>query len=160
MKTEKISSLALYVCFAVIIVLFVAFFTVGYDNQYELNPKFNDPMLLDAVMYLMYAMVIITAALIVWSVAKSFTQNMGGPKGENLSGVPGGKISAFTIAVLVISLVVGFVIPAGDPIVANGEVVTNTADLMMADCAIWSIYILTLVAVVAMFVNLSGILKK
>ena len=124
MKTEKISSLVLYVVFAVIILLFGVFFTYGYDNQYVANPKFNDPLMLDGVMILMYAMVAITALLIVWSLVKSFVQNMGGPKGENLSGVPGGTISAVSVAILVVSLLVGFFAPS-ETIVANGDVVTD-----------------------------------
>ena len=70
MKTEKISSLVLYVVFAVIILLFGVFFTYGYDNQYVANPKFNDPLMLDGVMILMYAMVAITALFRTWAVLR------------------------------------------------------------------------------------------
>ncbi len=159
MKTEKISSLVLYVVFAVIILLFGVFFTYGYDNQYVANPKFNDPLMLDGVMILMYAMVAITALLIVWSLVKSFVQNMGGPKGENLSGVPGGTISAVSVAILVVSLLVGLFAPS-ETIVANGDVVTDTTAIALADHFICSIYVLSVVALVAMFFNMTGIMKR
>jgi magnesium-transporting ATPase (P-type) len=159
MKTEKISSLVLYVVFAVIILLFGVFFTYGYDNQYVANPKFNDPAMLDGVMILMYSMAAITALLIVWSLLKSFLQNMGGPKGENLSGVPGGTITAVSVVILIVSLLVGFCVPS-ETIVANGDVVTDQTAIMLADCFICSIYVLSIVALVAMFFNMTGFMKR
>ena len=86
-------------------------------------------------------------------------QNMGGPKGENLSGVPGGTISAVSVAILVVSLLVGLFAPS-ETIVANGDVVTDTTAIALADHFICSIYVLSIVALVAMFFNMTGIMKR
>ena len=102
MKIEKISKMALYICVGIIVVCFVAFFGIGYSNPVG---DYNEPKLLDLLMILMYAMFVVMMGLTVWSIFKGLG-NKGGST-TSTSGVPGGKIMAGTIALLVISLVVG-----------------------------------------------------
>ena len=105
MKIEKISKMALYICIGVILVCFALFLTIGYDNPVG---DYNEPKLTDLIMWLMYIMAIVTALLICWSAVKSL-QNSKGVNHAAIRGVPGGKITVFTLLLLIASLVIGFV---------------------------------------------------
>ncbi len=66
--SEKVSTLALYLLVALTVVLFGAFFLIGYDTPYEDDPSFNAPVLTDAVLVFIYLLVFATLALTVASV--------------------------------------------------------------------------------------------
>ena len=53
MKVEKVSKMALYICVGIILVCFALFLTIGYDNPVG---EYNEPMLTDVIMWLMYAL--------------------------------------------------------------------------------------------------------
>lgn len=156
-KTEKLSKYALTGCTAVIIIAFLAFFTVGYDNPVG---DYNEPLLTELIIYLMYVLTLIAAGLSVWSVFKSVKENMG-YSGENLSGVPGGKISAVSLGIMVLSLVIGYVCGLGETdFVAADGTVTSAGMVTVSDMFIISIYILMIVAALCVAVNMTGLFKR
>lgn len=156
-KTEKLSKTMLNVCIAVILIVFACFFLVGYDNPMG---DYNEPKCTEAVIYLMYVLIGVTAVLAVWSAIKSIKDGMGA-SGENLSGVPGGKISFISVILLVASLAIGLLTNLNEPdfTAADGTVTSGTM-VSVVDMFIISIYILMAVAAIAVVVNMSGIVKK
>lgn len=156
-KTEKLSRTVLNACIAVILIVFAFFFMYGYDNPMG---DYNEPKCTEAVIYLMYVLIGFTAVLAVWSAVKSIKDGMGA-SGENLSGVPGGKISFISVVLLVGSLAVGLLTNLNEPdfTAADGNV-TSGAMVSVVDMFIISIYILMAVAAIAVVVNMSGIVKK
>lgn len=157
MKTEKISKMALYICIGIILVCFVLFMTIGYDNPVGDN---NEPLLTDVLMWLMYAMVITTAALTVWSVVRSIQSNKGNDPAAT-TGVPGGKITLFTIVLLVASLAIGVVLGLGETeFTASDGTVTTAGWVTVVDAFCVSIGILTVAAAAAVVVSMTGILTK
>lgn len=156
-KTEKLSKYALTVCTVIIIASFAAFFGVGYDNPVG---DYNEPQLTELIIYLMYALTLVAAVLAVWSVGKSVKENLG-YSGENLSGVPGGKVSAISLIIMIASLVVGYVCGLGETeFVAADGTVTSATMVTVSDMFIISIYILMIVAALCVAVNMTGLLKK
>lgn len=156
-KTEKLSKTMLNVCIAVILIVFACFFLVGYDNPMG---DYNEPKCTEAVIYLMYVLIGVTAVLAVWSAIKSIKDGMGA-SGENLSGVPGGKISFISVILLVASLAIGLLTNLNEPdFTAADGTVTSGAMVSVVDMFIISIYILMAVAAIAVVVNMSGIVKK
>lgn len=156
-KTEKLSKYALTACTVIIIASFAAFFGIGYDNPMG---DYNEPKLTELVIYLMYALVAVAALLAIWSVAKSIKENLGF-SGENLSGVPGGKVSAVALGIMVVSLVAGYVCGLGETeFTAADGTVTSAAMVTISDMFIISIYILMIVAALCVAVNMTGLLKK
>lgn len=156
-KTEKLSKTMLNACIAVILIVFACFFLIGYDNPMG---EYNEPKCTEAVIYLMYVLTGITAVLAIWSAIKSIKDGMGA-SGENLSGVPGGKISFISVVLLVGSLAVGLLTNLNEPdfTAADGNV-TSGAMVSVVDMFIISIYILMAVAAIAVVVNMSGVVKK
>lgn len=156
-KTEKLSKYALTVCTVIIIASFAAFFGVGYDNPVG---DYNEPQLTELIIYLMYALTLVAAVLAVWSVGKSVKENLG-YSGENLSGVPGGKVTAISLIIMIASLVVGYVCGLGETeFVAADGTVTSATMVTVSDMFIISIYILMIVAALCVAVNMTGLLKK
>lgn len=157
MKIEKISKMALYICIGIILVCFGAFLTIGYDNSMG---DYNEPKLTDLIMWLMYILVAVTAAMTVWSVVRGIQSNKGNDSSAT-TGVPGGKITMFTVCLLVVSLVVGYVLGLGETdFTASDGTVTTGGWVTMVDAFCVSIGILLVAAAIAVGVSMTGILTK
>ena len=157
MKIEKISKMALYICVGIILVCFGAFLTIGYDNPMG---DYNEPLLTDVIMWLMYLLIAATAILTVWSVVRSMQSNKGNDSGAT-TGVPGGKITAFTVVLLVVSLVVGVLLGLGETdFTASDGTVTTAGWVTVVDAFCVSIGILLVAAAAAVGVSMTGILTK
>lgn len=157
MKIEKISSRVLLVCVAVIIVCFGAFMTIGYDN---LVGDYNEPMLTDVIMWLMYVLVAVTAALTIWSLIRSAQANKGNDPAAT-TGVPGGKITLFTAGLTIASLVVGWVCGLGETdFTTTSGSVTTAGWVTVVDVFMVSMGILFLAAAIAVAISMTGIATK
>ena len=157
MKIEKISKMALYICVGIILVCFGAFLTIGYDNPMG---DYNEPLLTDVIMWLMYLLIAATAILTVWSVVRSIQSNKGKDSGAT-TGVPGGKITAFTVVLLVVSLVVGVLLGLGETdFTASDGTITTAGWVTVVDAFCVSIGILLVAAAAAVGVSMTGILTK
>ena len=157
MKIEKISKMALDICVGIILVCFGAFLTIGYDNPMG---DYNEPLLTDVIMWLMYLLIAATAILTVWSVVRSIQSNKGNDSGAT-TGVPGGKITAFTVVLLVVSLVVGVLLGLGETdFTASDGTVTTAGWVTVVDAFCVSIGILLVAAAAAVGVSMTGILTK
>lgn len=156
MKIQNISAYALYACFALIAVVLLVFFLVGYDNPVG---DYNSPENTELLIFLMYAMTVVCLGLMIWGAAKSAMVSAGS-KGDNKSGVPGGTIAVASVAILVLSIIIGMVAgSAGAVTLADGSVVEGAMS-KLSDVMIISIYILMIVAALGVVVNLTGVLKK
>ena len=157
MKIEKISKMALYICIGIIVVCFALFMTIGYNNPVG---DTNEPLLTDVVMWLMYLMIIATAILTIWGVICGIRSNKGNDPAAS-TGVPGGKITLFTIILLVASLVVGVVLGLGEPdFTASDGTVTTGGWVTVVDAFCVSIGILIVAAAIAVAVSMTGVLAK
>ena len=157
MKIEKISSRVLLACVILIVVCFGAFMTIGYDNPVG---DHNQPQLTDVIMWLMYLLTVVTAVLVVWSVFKGVQCNKGNDPAA-YTGVPGGKITMFTIALTVVSLVVGWVIGLGETdFTTTSGTVTTGAWVTVVDVFMVSMGILFLAAAIAVAVCMTGVVTK
>lgn len=84
-----------------------------------------------------------------------------GAKGENISGVPGGRVNAIALVIMVLSLVVGLVPNLNETeFTAADGTVTSATMVTVTDMFLWSIYIMTIATTLAVLVNMSGVMKK
>ena len=157
MKIEKISKMALSICVGVILVCFALFFGVGYDNP---TGDYNEPVMTDVLMWLMYIMVVVTAILTLWSIIR-ISQSNKGIDSSLSTGVPSGKITLFTIVLLFGSLIVGVIFGWGETdFTAVDGTVTSAGWVTVVDAFCVSIGILMLVAIATVGVSMSGFLTK
>jgi hypothetical protein len=156
-KKYMTSYYVLYACFAIIAIVFAIFFGYGYDNP---QGDYNAPLLTDGLLWLMYGLVAVTAALTLWSLIHSVKVAMG-TKGENISGVKGGIAASVAWAVLIVSLIVGYVTNLGESeFVASDGTVTTPTMVTVTDMFLFSIYTLLVVTTLAVVVNMTGVMKK
>jgi hypothetical protein len=156
-KKYMTSYYVLYACFAIIILTFAVFFGYGYDNM---EGDYNAPVCTEGLMWLMYGMFAVTAILAVWSVVRGAKISMA-TKGGDISGVPGGKVTAASMALLAISLIVGLVPNLNETeFVAADGTVTTAAMVTVTDMFMVSIYIMLLLTTLAVVFNMTGLMKK
>ncbi len=146
----KVSYYVLYALFAIIAVVLVLFYCVGYNNPVG---DLNSPQYTDALIFLKYALVVVTIALAVFaSLAQFIASVKDNPKGA--------VKSLISLALLAVVIIVSYSLASTDTILVNGEPYTDTAMLKIADMSIFSMYILGAVAAIATLINMSGIFKK
>ena len=156
-KKYMTSYYVLYACFATIIVFFAAFFGYGYDNP---EGDYNAPYCTEGLMWLMYGMFFITCILAIWSVIRGIKSSMGG-NGEDVSGVPGGKISAFSFIIMVASLLIGLLTNLNETeFTAADGTVTSATMVTVTDMFLISIYIMMALTALAAVLNMAGLMKK
>ena len=146
----KMSYYALYVCFAVILVVLGMFFLVGYNNPVG---DMNAPEHTETLIYLMYAMFGICVAVTLIGAIAQF--------GAALRDNPKSAIkSLLGIVLLVIVLVVSYSIGSDATVMTGTGAYTDAFWLKITDMLIYSIYFLLGVAAVGTLINLSGICKR
>ncbi|MBQ8050706.1 MAG: hypothetical protein IJ197_03925 [Bacteroidaceae bacterium] len=158
MKLEKISNNVLYAICGVSVLVFVLFFTVGYNNFDE---KGNTaPQLTSVLLFLQYLLGVVTFVLMIWSVVKGI-QNSGGGDEKATKGIPGSKIVLFTTILTILAFVVGYVFNLGEePFTTSSGVTTSGGMVTVVDAFIWAIYIMFFVAVVTVILAATGVMTK
>jgi hypothetical protein len=159
MKLEKLSNIALYSVIGVAVVCFALFFLVDYNNM-DFDGVHVSPALTDVLLFLMYALFAITAGLTVWSLIRGALVNSGN-NGPSPTGIAGGKVTLCTWAIVIVALIIGVVAGLGEePYTTNSGVTTSAGMVTVVDMWLWAIYILAIVAVIAVVISMSGWLTK
>ena len=146
----RMSYYALYVCFALILVVLGMFYFVGYNNPVG---EYNEPAHTETLIYLMYAMFGICVAVTLVGAIAQFGAAL---KDNPMSAVK----SLLGIVLLVVVLVVSYGMGSDATIMTGDGLYTDTFWLKITDMLIYSIYFLFGVAAIGTIVNLSGICKK
>ena len=158
LDAEQRSTRVLYVLVALVVVVFGAFFLVGYDRPYDENPQFNAPVLTDAVLVFIYVLVVAAVALAVASAVFSFRKR--DRAGAVVNNVPAAKITWGTAGLLVACLLVTFVTGSAEPVLVNGVEYTDTFWLKATDMFINTSIVLLVVAVCGVAFGVSGYNRK
>ena len=159
MKLEKLSNIALYACIGIGVVCFALFFLVDYNNM-DFDGVHVSPALTDLVLILMYALFCVATGLTVWSLVRGATINSGNT-GPNPTGIASGKVTLCTWGTVILALVIGLLSGLGEEAYTTVSGVTTSAGMVtFVDMWIIAIYILAVVAIVAVVVSMSGYLTK
>lgn len=147
----KVSYYVLYVLFAIIGIVLVLFFGVGFNNPNAAG--LNEPQYTDALIYLKYALVVITVILAILASLFQFITSL---KDDPKSAVKT-VIGLALVAALVIAC---YAAGTTDPILVNGEPYSDAMWLKVTDMFLYTMYALGVLATLATIVNLTGIFKK
>ena len=99
LTAEQVSTRVLVVLVVLAVVVFNAFFLIGYDVPFEDNPEFNAPRLTDLVLVFIYVLVLLAAILAVTAIAISLkARDKAQGKANN---IPSAKIAWGTAGLLV-----------------------------------------------------------
>lgn len=159
MKLEKLSNTALYSTIGIGVVCFLLFFLVDYNNM-DFDGVHVSPKLTDLVLILMYLLFAITACLTLWSLVRGAMVNSGN-SGPSPTGIPAGKIALCTWGTVIVALIIGLVAGLGEEDFTTVSGKTTAGGMVtVVDMWLWAIYILAVVAIVAVVVSMSGWLTK
>lgn len=158
LSAEGVSTRVLYVLVALAVVLFGAFFLVGYDVPYENNPAFNAPRLTDAVLVFIYLTVLAASAAAACSIVRGVKAR--GKAQRMVNNIPAARITWFTVALLAGCMLITFLLGSAEPVTVNGVEFADTFWLKATDMFINTSTVLLLVAVCGVAYGLSGYNRK
>ncbi len=159
MKLEKLSNIALYASIGLGVVCFALFFLVDYSNM-DFDGVHVSPALTDLVLILLYALLVVTTGLTVWSLVRGAMVNSGNT-GPNPTGIASGKVTLCTWGSVIAALVIGLIAGLGEEDFTTVSGKTTAGGMVtVVDMFLWAIYILAFVTIVAVIVSMSGYLTK
>lgn len=157
-SADKIAGRMLMVLIALSVVVFGAFYLVGFNMPFEDDVNFNAPLLTDFLLYFMYLLLFATTFMFSMAVVRGIRMR---DKSKDISnGVPATRIVLGVVGLLVVSLVVTFVLGSGEPMRISGELFAESFWLKVTDMFINTSIVLMLVAVCAVCYGLSGWNRK
>ncbi|MGI6223426.1 MAG: hypothetical protein ACOYJG_07435 [Prevotella sp.] len=145
--TERISQTILYVLVGLSMVVFILFWTVGFDRPSFDSPNFNDPVFTDALIVLMWLMLIGILGITIWSIATTLKKRGKAQRLEN--GIPVKKISYGVLIGTLILLILSLAFGSTEPMRINGVMFTDKFWLRISDMFISMSVIMMIVAVAA-----------
>ena len=128
-----------------IAVVFLLFYTIGYDMLWEENPEFSSPLLTTVLLWLITAILIIAIATAVTAIIISFRKHNGK---RIINGIPVKKITWITCAGMAILVIAAILFSDGNTILINGKVYEDVFWLKTADTLIYISALLIIVAIV------------
>lgn len=136
----------LYILTALTALVFVLFWTVGFDTPYDENPDQNAPLLTDAVLVLAYVYILAAVALTVWAVVRTMRNDT--TRGT-VNGVPTRRIARFVAGGTALLLAVTFLLTPSTPLTVNGAAYTDTVWLKASGMFVTTSAVMAVVAVAA-----------
>ena len=157
-SAERISQRILYGIVAVAVLVFGLFYLIGFDRPYIDDPNFNSPLFTNAVLLLMYGIVL--AAVVVLGCAIYHTLKTRG-RGERVdNGIPVKKI-AYVVAIgTMVVLLLTFLLGSSVPMTVNGKVYADALWLKVADMFIFTSMGMILVAIGAVLYGATRYKRK
>lgn len=158
LSADAISKRVLVVLIVLSALVFGAFYLVGYDMPFDDDANFNAPILTDALLCFIYAL--LAAAIVVCAIAVVRGVRRRDDSEKVSNGVPAAMIVRTTVSLLVVTLVLTFVFGSSEPMKINGEPFTDAFWLKATDMFINTSLVLMAVAVAAVCYGLSGWNRK
>lgn len=155
---EWLTNRLLYLLVAIAAIVFVAFWTIGFDLPYLDNPSTNAPLLTGLLIAMVELFVVIAIAVAIWAMIRSVRK--GGNYTAKENGINSGRISLIvglsTVAVLLLTFIVG----SSSALKVNGHLYANWFWLKTSDMFVWSSGILLVVAVAAVIFGTTRYRRK
>lgn len=158
MKTERISQRVLYVLVGLAAVVFAAFYLVGFDMEQPDIPGFNAPLFTGVLIGLMWGF--LALAVVVFGVSVWRGTRMRGKEGRVVNGIPAACISAATLGLTAVLLVLTFGLASTDSIPINGQPYDDTFGLRVAGMFVTSSLVLIVVAIGAVLFGFTRYNRK
>lgn len=145
--TEWLTNRLLYVLVGTAAVVFVAFWTIGFDLPYFDNPSMNAPLLTGLLLGLTELFVVAALGVAIWAVIRSLRNSKDYAKNEN--GINAGRIQLCVFIGTVVVLLLTFILGSSSTLRVNGKLYTDWFWLKTSDMFVWSSVILLVLAILA-----------
>lgn len=146
-SAEHISQTLLYVMVGLCMMVFILFWTVGFDRPSTESANFNDPLFTNALIALMWLMLICAAGITVWSIVTTLKKRGNAQRYEN--GIPVKKISYGIILSTASVVLLTLLFASTTPIPVNGTLYADKLWLRITDMFVTTSLIMITAAVAA-----------
>lgn len=158
MTAEQLSTHVLYSLVALTVVVFVLFFTIGYDLPYANDPSFNAPLFTDAVLWFIYILVVSACGVALCSLIRVLRQRDSAD--DVINNLPAARIKYGVFGLLAALLVLTFLFGSTEPVLVNGVKYTDAVWLRLTDMFLNTSLVLLVVAAIGVAFGLSGSSRK
>lgn len=156
--TDRLSGFVLIALIVLSVLVLGAFYLIGFDRPFDEDANFNAPLFTDALLYLMYGLVVLAICVCLLAVYRSF--KMRSDCGTEVNGIPASLISYGTVGLLGGCLVLTFLFGSSKPMKINGEKFDEIFWLKATDMFINTSLVLIVIAVIAVVAGLSGHFRR
>ena len=153
-----LSTPVLYGLTAFALLVFVLYWTIGFDRPYPDNPDFNAPLFTPLIIILGYTFLGIAIAVMCVSVIQSFRTRP--PDSRNTNNIPIGRIGNGIAIGVVAVLALMFLIASPVSVVINGKVYDNTFWLKASDTLIYTSVIMIMAATAAVIYGATRYIRR
>ena len=144
---ERIAKVAFYALVAIAAVVFILFYTIGFNKRYSYDPNFNEPRLTFVLIFFVAAVILLALGVALWAI---ITTIMGRGKTEKVvNGIPAARISTTVAISTFVVLVLTFLIGSSEAVNVNGKAFDNAFQLRSADMFVLSSAVMLILAVAA-----------
>ena len=143
LPAERVARGVFLALLALVVVVFGAFYLVGFNRPYADDPNFNAPLLTDVLLVFVVLLLLVAAAAMGWALARAW-RHRDGQVIDN--GVPAKRIAWGVAGATLALLVVTFLLGSTSPVRVNGSEYTDVFWLKTADMFVWSALILLVAA--------------
>lgn len=158
LPSDKASGRVQAVLVIMSVLLFGMFYFVGFDFPYDEDPRFNAPLLTDAVLWFSYVLFVAAVVVTVISVVRSVRVHSSDDRLSN--GIPAMRIAWSIGGLLVSSLLLTFLFGSSEPLMVNGRRFTSVFWLKLTDMFINTSIVLGVIAVAAVCYGMSGLNRR
>lgn len=157
-STEQLSRWVLYALSALTAFLFALYYLIGYDQPYVENPDFNEPLLTTALLFFMYALLVTTVGIGVWSILRETKRRRSESKVCNV--IPTSLISRCVAGGTLMVFALTFALGSTQPLMTNGKSFTDGMLLRIADQFINTSILLLIAAALAVAFGMTRYYRK
>ena len=145
------SKKVLRIIVALTVVLYVAFFLIGYNHPFADNPDFIEPRLTSLLLGFVFLVLFIALAVTAWAVCSSIRKR--GTQVKSIERRAASKMVAAVIALTAVIMLVSFWMGPTAAMSVNGKEYADTSGLRMADMFVATSLALMVIAALAVAIS-------
>ena len=148
---ERVSRAVFFVVLGLSLLMFAAFYLVGYSRQSDQVLGFNEPTLTGALINFVLLLVVAVLAVVVWAVVSAVRQADKARWSAN--GIPAGTIVIAVVGLTLLVLLVSLLLSSSSPVLINGQAYTNKVWLKLSGMFVSTAVVMLLLATLAVGVS-------
>lgn len=133
------------------VVVYLAFFLIGYNHPYAEDPDFIEPRLTSVLIFFALLVVVLAVAVTAWAMLSDFRKRASLAKADRR--LPTSRLVAVIVALIVVMMLVSYWVGSTAAITVNGKDYADTTKLRLADMFVFTSLALMAIAAVAAAVS-------
>ncbi len=133
------------------VVVYLAFFLIGYNHPYAEDPDFIEPRLTSVLIFFALLVVVLAVAVTAWAMLSDFRKRASLAKADRR--LPTSRHVAIIVALIIAMMLVSYWVGSTAAITVNGKDYADTTKLRLADMFVFTSLALMAIAAVAAAVS-------